>query len=80
MLKGANHLSKVQKVKVREKDTQTMLAQYNVSIALCMLALGSFLASAARIGDAEREFWAMNLRGQRNGTDFPYMFSCIMHR
>ena len=31
MLKGANHLSKVQKVKVREKDTEAMLDEYNVS-------------------------------------------------
>jgi len=34
MLKSANHLSKVQKVKVREKDTEAMLAEYNVSIEL----------------------------------------------
>lgn len=71
MLKSANHLSKVRKVKVMEKDTETMLAGYNVSIALCMATLDSFLASAARTRNAEREFWAMSLRGQLNGTDFP---------
>lgn len=34
MLKEANHLSKVQKVKVREKDTEAMLDEYNVRIGL----------------------------------------------
>ena len=34
MLKAASHLSKVQKVKVREKDTETMLDKYNVSLGL----------------------------------------------
>ena len=45
MLKNANHLSKVQKVKVREKDTEAMSAEYNVSTALCVLLWADSLRS-----------------------------------
>ena len=40
MLKSANHLSKVQKVNVKEKDTEAMLPQYKVGTESYILTVG----------------------------------------